>query len=145
MRYGRGDSACAGDSASTAAAASTIAPRSRACTRPGLPVGTVCPLFPGQSKRLERELRDAEPFVLLLTELLPGLVELLERGVLRRLRLVELECRLVGGAQQVTRERMQLDAVRDQALQCNRVLGIVLRLHLDMGLGGGRLDHLLID
>jgi hypothetical protein len=40
---------------------------------------------------------------------------------------------------------MQLDAVRDQALESDRILGVVLRLHLDMGLGGSGLDRLLID
>src|SRR5579864_8480015 len=78
---------------------------------------------------VELLLLDAEPEVLLLEELAPGFVHLLEFGIARLLLGIELLRRAVAGVQDLARERLQERAVGDEAAQRRGIVGVVFRRH----------------
>ena len=68
----------------------------------------------------------------------------MKSGFFARRLVVDLVRGLVGGLEDFLRERAQLRAGADEAAKRRRVPGVVLRLHLDIGEGGGRGQDRLI-
>src|SRR5579883_1436178 len=87
---------------------------------------------------VELLLLDAEPEVLLLEELAPGFVDLLEFGIARLLLGIELLRRAVAGVQDLAREWLQERAIGDEAAQRRGIVGVVFRRHPQIRFGGGR-------
>lgn len=87
---------------------------------------------------------DTEPKVLVITELRPGFVDLIESRVLGCRFLVDLERGLVAREHDVARKRLQNCARADQPPQRRRISRIVPGDHEQVGFGAGRLDRSLV-
>src|SRR4051812_6399610 len=88
--------------------------------------------------------RDRKPLHRLGAEFFPGLVHLPELGVLRRDRLVIFLRGLVARSEHVVRERRELHAVGEQALERRRVERVVFGEHPSVGFAARRFEHPLV-
>src|SRR5262249_62211841 len=89
-------------------------------------------------------LGDAEPEDVLVPELLPRLIDLLELRISLRETVVDLLGGLVARLHDLPRKRPELDARGNETAQGRRGQSIVLGHHVDVGFGAGRFPNALV-